>query len=131
MSDEGQVINDAELKALLNFFIVLGGDIEKIVAKGSLSLLDLPGLYGAFSAASSALSGIKQLPGELSQINDASLADLRSYIASGLPGVLPNAEVDGLINSGLSLGQELFDFIVSLKGAKASAPVSAPVPPAS
>lgn len=125
MSDQ---IDDSELKALLNFLIVLAGDIEKIVAKGSLSLLDLPGLYGAFSAASSALSGIKQLPEEISSMNDASIADLRAYIQAQLPSAVSSPVIDGVVNDGLSLAQELFDFVNSVRSAKN--PPAAPAAPA-
>jgi hypothetical protein len=123
-------INDQELKALLNFLIVLSANIEKLVAKGSLSLLDLPGLYGAFSAASPALSGLKSLPSELSSLNDASISDLRAYVSANINSAVANPEIDGLINGGLSLAQELFDFVASIKAAKnppaAAAPVAAP-----
>jgi hypothetical protein len=124
-------MNDSDIKALLNFLIILAGDIEKIVAKGSLSLLDLPGLYGAFSAASPALGGLKGLPAELASLNDDSIADIRSYVQANIAQAVPSPAVDDLINEGLALGQQIYDFIESLHQVKAgSTPVALVATPA-
>jgi hypothetical protein len=117
-------MNDQNIKLILGFLFQLGAKVETVISKGSISFLDLPSFIGVFEAAGPALAAVKQLPAELSGLNDATIADVRAYIQSQLPSVIPNATVDGLINDGLVLIQELYDYAMALKAAKSQTPAT-------
>src|ERR1039457_3688483 len=124
-------MNDQNIKLILGFLFQLGAKVETVISKGSISFLDLPSFIGVFEAAGPAIGAVKQLPAELSGLNDATIADVRAYIQSQLPAVIPNATADGLIDDGLGLIQELYDYAMALKAAKNPAPATpAPSAPA-
>lgn len=123
-------MNDQDIKLILGFLFQLGAKVDTVISKGSISILDLPGFIGVFEAAGPAIAAVKGLPEEISGLSDASMADIRAYVQSQLPSVIPSPAIDSLIDGGLGLIQEIYDYAVELKQAKAPAAPSAPVAPA-
>ena len=117
----------SDIESVLGFLFQLASKVEGVIAGGSISFLELPGFIGVFEAAGPALAAAKNLPTDVKVINDADLAAIRAYIQTQLPSVVPNAVLDGLINSGLAQVQSLVDYVESIKAAKAP---QSPVPPA-
>lgn len=122
-------MNDQEIKNIITFLLTLASQVETIVAKGKISLFEIPGFYSAFEAAGPALSNLKDLPAEIKGINPQVLADLTSYIQSNL-GTVANPAVQALIQEGLTLGQQLFTFLEAVQQVKNPAqPGPAPTTP--
>jgi hypothetical protein len=120
----------SDICSLLGFLFQLGAKVEAVIKSGSISIFSLPGFLGVFEAAGPALGVVKSLPADISSLSDSDLQAIRAYVQQQLPSVVADPVADGLINAGLSLGQEIFDFVESVKSAKnpPAAAVPAPAP---
>lgn len=107
---------DDEVKNVLNFLFQLAGQVESIVKKGSVSLFDLPGFYGAFKAAGPALANVKNLWPQIEGLNEAEIEDLEAYVKANLSVAVPDSGIQDLVTEGIQLAEALYSFVKKVKG---------------
>lgn len=109
-----------EIQNLLAFAFALAGQVEKVVAKGSVSLFDLPGFYGAFQAAGPLLANIKLLLPQIENLNDSEITQIRTYVSQNLGQAVSSDAIDQVVLNALALVQQLYDFVLQVKNPAAA-----------
>lgn len=95
-----------ETKELVEFGLVLSKSLKSALADGSVGFGDLGELYAIVTAASPALSGIEQVPAELSDISAAEFEELEALVVK-IVGVVAKEEVAMIAQQALAIAKQV------------------------
>lgn len=102
-----------ELKELLKFTIDFGEAIELAMADKKFEIAELSLLIAPLMQVGPAFEGMDKLGGEIKDLDEVEMAELKAYVAEELD--LQNDNIEMIIEKALGLAVTLYSFIQLFK----------------
>jgi len=98
-------------KELIAFAFSMGEAIADSYADGKISIMDAGHFIGVFSKIGPALDGLADIPAELSDLDDAEIADIMAYCAEEFD--IADDELEEKIEIAFKIGLNIAKFVGS------------------
>lgn len=110
-----------ELKDVIRFGISLGESVDQALADGKFDITELGLLMTPIMQIGPAFTGIDKVGGEIKDLDEAELAELKLFVEEELD--LANDKVEEIIEKALGIGVQVYG-LVQLFSKKEEAPAS-------
>lgn len=98
-----------ETKDVLSFALTFGNSLGAALKDGKISLAELPGFLPAVVKLPAAISGIQEIPSEISHLSDEEKAELFEFVKDEFD--IENDKIEGAVLDGLKLVSGLYDYV--------------------